>query len=284
MAHFEETSIGYKSIFQQTFNDTKSEARVIATEVKSNALSEKYTWLGNFPNVKEWVGEREVKKFKDYGYAIENKLFEATVTVPNIHIEYDKVGLYKPAIQQMAINAKQFPASLVAKLLLDGESEKCYDEKPFFAEHTIGDTSYTNLSTDKELNSENVLAVESFMRSIKNASDQSLNIAPNLIVCGPANLANVIAAIGKEYGKNGEANPTYKRYEYIILNEITDKSWYMFDNSKPLKALIIQIAKDGVFESSNDDKFMKDHALFGVKSFMNAGYGLWQLAFKCKAA
>ena len=43
---------------------------------------------------------------------------------------------------------------------------------------------------------------------------------------------------------------------------------------------IINCLKDGIFESSNDDKFMKDHALFGAKSFMNAGYGLWQLAYK----
>ncbi len=287
MAHFEETAVGYKTIFQKTFNDTKSEARAIATEVKSNSLSEKYTWLGNFPTVKEWVGERDVKKFEDYGYALENKLFEATVTVPNTHIEYDKIGLYNPAIQQMAINAKQFPSQLVAALLLVGEDAikgKCYDGAAFFGEHTIGSDTYTNLSTGKELNSENALAVESFMRSIKNDGGQSLNIAPTLIVCGPSNLANVIATVGKENLAGGEANPTYKRYEYLVLNEITDKSWYMFDNSKPLKALIIQIAKDGVFEASNDDKFMKDHALFGTKSFMNAGFALWQLAFKCKGA
>ena len=90
MAHFEETSIGFKTIFQKTFNDSNSEAKRLATEVKSNDLSEKYTWLGNFPNMKEWIGERDVKALTDFGYALENKLFEASVTVPNIHIEYDK--------------------------------------------------------------------------------------------------------------------------------------------------------------------------------------------------
>jgi phage major head subunit gpT-like protein len=68
--------------------------------------------------------------------------------------------------------------------------------------------------------------------------------------------------------------------QYLILPEIEGLEWFMLDISKPLKPFILQVAKDGIFESSNDDKFMKDHALFGVKSFMNAGYGLWQLAYR----
>jgi phage major head subunit gpT-like protein len=38
------------------------------------------------------------------------------------------------------------------------------------------------------------------------------------------------------------------------------------------------VAVDGEFEASDNHSFMKNAALFGTKSFMNAGYGLWQLA------
>ncbi|WP_170000341.1 Mu-like prophage major head subunit gpT family protein [Campylobacter sp. RM9328] len=283
MAHFEETAIGFKSIFQKTFNDTVSEADLLATRVESNDLSEKYVWLGNFPNMKEWVGERDVKKFKDFGYALENKLYEATVTVPNTHLEYDKVGLFKPAIEQMAVNAKKFGGSLVAQILIDAADPvkgKCYDGKAFFAaDHSVGSDTYANLGTG-ELKSENLIAAEAFMRSIKGDSGANMGVVPTHLVCGSKNLAAAINAINKENLTAGETNATYKRYELIVLPEITDKSWYLMDLSKPIKPFVKQVAKDGLFESSNDDKFMKDHALFGCKSFMNAGYALWQLAYK----
>ena len=69
MAHFEETAIGFKATFQKTFNDTKSDADILSMRIESTDLSEKYVWLGNFPMMKERIGDRDVKKFKDYGYA-----------------------------------------------------------------------------------------------------------------------------------------------------------------------------------------------------------------------
>ncbi|QKF64566.1 Mu-like prophage major head subunit gpT family protein [Campylobacter corcagiensis] len=284
MAHFEETAIGFKAIFQKTFNDVKSEADTLAMRVNSNNLSEKYVWLGNFPMMKEWVGDRDIKKFKDYGYTLENQPFEATVTVPNNHLEYDKVGLYKPAIEQMAFNAKKFGAKLVADILLTGESSKCYDGLSFFNDaHKIGNDTYANLGTGV-LNSENLIAAQAFMMSIKGDSGQSLGVMPSHLVCGPKNLANAIKTIEKDLLVGGETNPTYKRYELLVMPEITDSSWYLMDLSKPVKPFVLQVAKDGVFEASNDHHFMKDAALFGCKSFMNAGYALWQLAYKSSGA
>ena len=280
MAHFEETSIGFKSIFQKTFNDTTCEAEAIATKVASNDLSEKYTWLGNFPNMKEFLGERDVKRFKDFGYALENKLYEATVTVPNLHIEYDKVGLYVPAIQQMAMEAKLFGGELVAQVLNGGTTNLCYDGKTFFAsDHEMGDATYANMA-DLSLTSDNLITVKQYMVSIKNASGKTMRVKPNLLVYGPSSLAKAVRAVGKEYLAGGETNPTYKMFDQLMLPEIEGDEWYLLDTTKPLQPFVLQVAKDGIFESSNDDKFMKDHALFGTKSFMNAGYGLWQLAFR----
>ncbi len=283
MAGFEETSVGFKSIFQKTFNDTESLGDRLATRIKSNALSEHYVWLGNFPNMKEWIGERELKKLEDFGYSLKNKLYEATVEVPNIHLEYDKVGLYAPAIQQMAINAKEFGGDLVGQILLnatDSEKGKCYDGKPFYSDaHEVGTDTVSNVGSGV-LNDVNLLAAHAFMLSIKGENGSPLKIRPNLIVAGPKNLANIVNALNKDTKAGGESNPTYKMFDYLILPEITDMQWHLLDTTKPLKPFILQVAKDGVFESSNDDKFMKDKALFGTKSFMNAGYGLWQLAYR----
>ena len=280
MAHFEETAIGYKAIFQKTFNETGGGARDHATLVESNDLSEKYAWLGNFPNMKEWIGDRDVQALQDFGYYLENKLFEASITVPNLHIQYDKIGIYKPAIQQMAMDAKQFGGELVANVKIDGETGLCYDGETFFsANHTVGTDTYANLSLG-ELNEANLLAGIEYMMSIKTAKGKSLKIKPNKLSAGPTQFSTLKKLIDAPTLANGEANPCYKIVEFEILPEITDASWYLEDHTKAIKPYILQVAIDGKFEASNDDKFMKDAALFGTKSFMNAGYGLWQLAMK----
>lgn len=283
MAHFEETAVGYKIIFQKTYNETVSEADKLATTVKSNSLTENYVWLGEFPNMKEFLDEREIEELKDHGYAITNKLFEATVGVPLTHLEYDKIGLYAPAIEQMAQNCKQFGGDLVAQMIIDATDAtkgKCYDGKAFYAsDHVMGDNTYANTSAG-ELNETNLLAADSFMMSMKNAKGKNLKIRPNTLVVGPKQLSTALKLVQKENLASGESNPLYKRYDLVVLPEITDLSWQLMDLSKPLKPFIKQVAKDGEFEADNSQKFMKNKALFGAKSFMNAGYGLWQLAYR----
>lgn len=284
MASFEEVNFGFKAVFQNAFEAAKSEAIELATVVKSSDLSEKYAWLGSFPNMREWIGDRAVKELSEFTYSIDNKSYEATVRVPVKAIEYDKYGTYKPAIETMAINAKKFPSQLVAKALLEGESALCYDGKPFFAtNHTMGSVTYSNIATG-DLTSANILAGYELMESIKNENGIPLGIKPTILVCGPKNRLSAITALDKENTTGGESNPTYKMMPYMVLPEITDKSWYLFDISAPLKPFIVQIAEDGLYEASNDERFMKDMALFGVKSFLNAGYGLWQTALKFKPA
>jgi phage major head subunit gpT-like protein len=130
------------------------------------------------------------------------------------------------------------------------------------------------------LNSANLLATKKEMLEVKNEAGKTLRVNPNLIIAGPENLSNLVLAIDNQLAANGESNSTYKMFTYIILPEITGTEWYMLDVSKPIRPFILQIAEDVSFEASDDNKFMKDAALFGAKTFMNAGYGLWQLAYK----
>lgn len=283
MSNFVEISFGLKSIYNKTFNETIAPGEELATTIKSNDLSEKYVWLGDIPQMKEWVGDRDIKKFNDYGYALSNKLYENSVSIPQTHLDYDKVGLYRPAIEQMAQDAKKFGASLVASVLINGADPakgKCYDDKAFFAtDHKINSDTYANLS-DKPLNATNLLAAEMFMRSIKGNSGRAIGIAPTHLVIGASNLAKALEILQKQNLSGGESNVVFNRYKLITINEISDGSWYLMDLSRAIKPFILQKAIDGEFSASNDYKFMKDAALFGCKSFMNAGYGLWQLAYK----
>jgi len=278
MAQFEETSIGFKTIFQQTFNDTGGGAKDHATLVNSANLSEKYVWLGNFPNVTEWVGDRDVKTLTDFGYSIVNKPFEQTITVSLDDIKYDRIGVHTAAIAQLGQNAKLFGAELVASVIIDGHAKPCYDGKNFFAvDHLVGETTYANRFVG-ELTEANLLAGITHLLSIKNSAGKTMRVKATKLVAGPLQLSTLIKLIDSPTLSAGVANPCYKIIEYEILPEITDKAWFLEDLSKVIKPYILQVAVDGEFEASNNHSFMKNAALFGTKSFMNAGYGLWQLA------
>jgi len=169
-------------------------------------------------------------------------------------------------------------------VLVEGEVGICYDTLPFFsASHTMGTATYANVATGK-LDSNTILAGFAFMESIKNPEGVSLGIRPTMLVCGPQNRANAILALDNQLNDGGGSNSTYKIVPYMVLSEISDASWYLLDVSAPLKPFIAQIAEDGLYEASNDHRFIKDMSLFGTKSFLNAGYGLWQTAMKFKPA
>ena len=67
----------------------------------------------------------------------------------------------------------------------------------------------------------------------------------------------------------------------------TDPAWYLLDTSRAVRPLIWQEREKYEFQQVTDpgDKgvFMTDQYLYGVRARVNAGFGLWQLAFGSKA-
>jgi len=136
----------FKTIFNQALEDTKTYYEKVATTVPSTTRTNNYGWLGAFPGLREWIGERHVKNLAASGYSITNKSFEATVALNRDDIEDDNLGVYKPVIQELGRSAKAHPDELVfGNLFLKGTTLKCYDGKAFFAtDHKIGKTTYSN--------------------------------------------------------------------------------------------------------------------------------------------
>lgn len=86
-------------------------------KVSSSTATNTYAWLGQFPKMQEWVGDRQIKNMQAQGMTIENKLFESTVAVPRTAIEDDQVGLFTPMVKQAAQSAAELPDDLVFSLL-----------------------------------------------------------------------------------------------------------------------------------------------------------------------
>lgn len=122
--------------FRREFEASRARAEPrwdrVATLVPSTTRSNTYGWLGQFPKLREWVGDRVVKDMAAHSYAIENKDWEATVGVDRNDIEDDNLGIYSPLVQEMGYAAATYPDELVFPLLKAGTTTTCYDGQYFF--------------------------------------------------------------------------------------------------------------------------------------------------------
>ena len=51
--------VGYSMAFNRGFSETPVNYPRIAMKVPSEARETTYAWMGQFPNMREWIGSRE---------------------------------------------------------------------------------------------------------------------------------------------------------------------------------------------------------------------------------
>ncbi|MEX0599060.1 MAG: Mu-like prophage major head subunit gpT family protein, partial [Rhodothermales bacterium] len=98
----------------------------------SDQASEEYAWLGDTPAMREWIGGRNAKGFRENGITVKNKHFEATIEIAVRHMRRDKSGQAMVRIAELADRANSHWASLLSTLQINGESTVCYDGQFFF--------------------------------------------------------------------------------------------------------------------------------------------------------
>ncbi|MFN4172148.1 MAG: Mu-like prophage major head subunit gpT family protein [Pseudorhodobacter sp.] len=213
---------GFKATYTDAYLQAPAHADKIAMTVPSASRDETYGWLGQFPNLREWVGPRHVKNLEAHGFTIRNRKFESTIEVNRDDIADDKIGVFKPAFSEMGQAAKRHPEELIFGLLAAGFAVNGYDGQPFF-------------DTDHPVKDENEV-----VQTVSNMQAGS----------GPA--------------------------------------WFLMDTSRGVRPIIWQEREKYEFTQITrpDDQhvFMHDKYLYGIRARVNAGFGLWQLAFGSKAA
>jgi phage major head subunit gpT-like protein len=125
---------GFKTSFQDGFIAASKLAQVdrIATIVPSDTLIEEYGWLHDIPQIREWIGERQINALVADGYQIRNKDYELTIGVKANDLNDDRVGLYAPRFRMMGDEVARFPTRLAMGALKNGFTTKCFDGQFFF--------------------------------------------------------------------------------------------------------------------------------------------------------
>lgn len=136
---------GYSAAFNAGFRNAMPEWNKIATQVPSTSAQTRYSWLGQFPRLREWVGDRQLKSITAHDYTITNKVYESTVSVLREVIEDDEYGTLAPMMQELGYAAATHPDEIVFDLLKNGTSSLGFDGQNFFdTDHPVGSTTASN--------------------------------------------------------------------------------------------------------------------------------------------
>lgn len=136
---------GFKTIFNEAFQGVQPCHQRVAMITPSSVREETYAWLGAFPRMREWVGDRVINNLMTHDYSIKNKPFELTVEVDRDDIEDDRIGVYNPLFSELGRSVAAHPDEITFDLLSKGFSTVCYDGQYFFdTDHPVNGVSVSN--------------------------------------------------------------------------------------------------------------------------------------------
>ena len=276
---------GFSAAFNKALSEVSPDYRDIATVTSSSTAANDYAWLGQISGMKEWIGDREVQHISEYGYTIKNKSFERTIGINRDAIEDDQYGIYTPMFSMMGQEAGEHYNDLVFEMLTKGFTEKCYDEKTFFAaDHVSGEKTFSNTST-AALSTESFLTARQAMMSITGDKNKPLKLVPDLLVVSPKN-EMVAKKILEASLIDGTTNITQNLAKIKVATELSgdnEDAWFLLCTKKFLKPIILQIRKKikfGMLTKDTDmNVFLQKEYLYGCDSRDNAGFGFWQMAY-----
>lgn len=130
----------FDASFQRGLGQAGSQYSRVATTINSTTKTNEYGWLGKFPKMRKWLGDRVVNGIAAHKYSITNEPYENTIGVDRDDIEDDNVGIYGPLFQEMGLATASHPDELVWPLMKDGFNQLCYDGQNYFdTDHPVLD-------------------------------------------------------------------------------------------------------------------------------------------------
>jgi phage major head subunit gpT-like protein len=278
---------------------------LISNLFQSDQESETYKWLGMSPTMREWIGGRQAKGFRENGITIVNKEFEATLEVLVKEMRRDKTGQVMLRVRELAERTNSHWAKLLSTLIIAGETGLCYDGQFFFdTDHSEGDSgnqsndltydvTTTTAPTTGEMESAILKSIEA-MLGFKDDTGEPMNenakdflimvpvpfmsaaaaaLGSQIIVDASTSRSNTILTMGNLGGFN------IRMATNARLSWTTKFATFRTDGQ--VKSLIRQeeepVTMSAIAEGS-ELEFKENKHEYGVKASRNVGFGYWQRA------
>lgn len=265
----------------------------------SNQESETYAWLGMAPGMREWIGGRNARGFRENGITIRNKIFESTLEVLVDEIRRDKTGQIMLRISELARRTNSHWASLLSTLIIGGESAVCYDGQYFFdTDHSENDSgTQDNDLTGAAATGTQPTAAEAegalltcvaAILGFKDDQGEPMNEDAQLfrVMVPPVFLPPFSSVIYNPFIAAGQSNLVKNiegfKFSLSVNPRLTSSAkFYVFRADCKTKSLIRQeeeaVSVSAIAEGS-ELEFNENKHRYGVKAIRNVGYGYWQHA------
>ncbi len=235
--------VGFKKNFQDGFSEITPEWDKIAELVTSSSKSEAYGWLNDYPDMREWIGDRVVKDMMENAYVIENKPFESTVGVKRTDVEDNTLGGTAIRMTGLGRAAARKPDQLVFGALAAGFSTLCFDGQNFFdSDHPV----YAN---------HDGTGTESTVSNIQ------LEYSGSVVSPGDANYSSGAIATGEEW--------------FLLDTTQLIKPLIFQERKKPQFVAMVS--------ETDENVFTRAEYRYGADMRGNAGYAFWQLAYASRS-
>jgi phage major head subunit gpT-like protein len=268
----------------------------LAMRFASNQESETYRWLGMVPQVRQWVGGRQVRPLRSQGVTIVNKVWEATIRVDADEQRRDKAGQIMVRVNEMARRVATHPNKLLTELIANGESGTAYDGANFFStSHSEGDSGTQSNSigydattpsapSDSEMYEAIVKGIAQIIGFQDDQAEPMNESARQFLVMVPMSfLSSTLVALSSQtvdassnplasagpFKVDWVANPRLSWTDKFALFRTDGESRpFIFQEELPVQ---VQILAEGSELEINENQHQ-----YGVKAIHEAGYGFWQ--------
>jgi len=274
---------------------------------QSDQASEEYAWLGQSPVMREWVGGRNAKGFRENSLTIRNKHFEATIEILVRDLRREKSGQAALRIQELATRSNAHWASLVSTLIVDGESETCYDGQYFFdTDHEEGDSGAQSNDINVDISAlpatlhgtttapsveefqgaiaAGVQQIASFVDDQAEPMNENVSSFTIMVPISFMNTALQAVATPMQVAASQTVLQALKQsFSLTVIPNTRLSTWTtkfaMFRDDAYLKSFIRQ-EETGVSLKvkgyGSEYEFDNDAHQYGIDTWRNGGYGYWQ--------
>jgi len=287
---------GLRADFLKAFNNGEDPQEVMPMIMKtsSSAASEKYGWLGESPQMTQWLDERKLRGLNDFDYTIDNVDYEATLKVNGNVMDDDQLGAVKIRIADLAKVARNHPRKLFYDLLATGETATGYDGIPFYSlVHDESGSNQVNLATKSIAGATQTAAefaaefsaARSGLRILTDDNGEPRNEgAMDLVIVAAPDLENVVDQMITADLVSNNTNTLKGAAKKVISSRMTGNDWYLHDVSGTIKSVVMQERKAITFEAMDKGEraFMRKELLYGVDYRVGFGFGAWYKSYKIK--
>jgi phage major head subunit gpT-like protein len=289
--------VAFNTAFQKGFNSAQPRLSQFATFIPSTGKSNVYAFMLKLLKMRQWIGEREIQNISSASYQLDNLLYELSVAVDANDIKDDSLGVYGPLMEAMGEQVALWSEDLLLAALLAGESATTFDKVAFFSKSHPVDLAGRVSGTQSNLfdSSDGATGVDEAtysaalvkMSTLLGSDGRPLGCQATDVLVHPSQEFAMKKLVAAAYGANGSTNVYQGTTKVTVLPQLTNaKEFYLVDNSRPIKPLIMQVRESPDFVSYTDPKdervFKNNEFVYGSKARGAAGYGLWFTALKVK--